>query len=317
MTPTQPHNYITAIFNVFMKEKIEHANLQNEPINDTMTCAKRQILNFYHNLNHENLNHADREALAKVFIENYHQTQPSTNSLRYRFRPRSNTEELFKLVFDHAFQAKPDIVIAAAEKVERVSFYPKWKHVCWIKAPAKLGSVLGNVVYKIVIAVSFFFIVYYCGFHAYQMTENLINARALPFLINHLSLHIIKAGNVIWDGIKWASKNRFKIFIVFAITKRVISSGPTIPHITERVRNISLWTIYSSLRTREIESFLITQTLTIVHGGWQACGKFGTLFDEAAKKQNDYRLAICRKKAYDTWQTAIGTHFRSCSRATR
>jgi len=333
MSSVQQNNYIQATFHVFMGEPIEIADIQKEDMfspthssSKDLTPLKRKednqpqpsaqtrlteglILDFYNNLTNKNLNKTDLESFAQHCIEAYRDVYPSESSLRYRFTTGSSTDELLKLVFDHAFQAKPDVVIAAAEQVEGVSFYPKWKYVCWIKAPAKVGSILGSVAFKVVIAASVFFLSCHAGYRAYHLVEHLLKARGIPLLINNVSLNVIKAGNAIWDRIILLKKNQWNILIGFVITREVIKRGPQIPYVTQLVSNLSVNIILGFLfrSPQSIATFLITKTINFAIESWKWSGTLAALFTEAANSQNESRLAVCRKKAYATWITTINS----------
>lgn len=331
MSSIYQNNYIQATFHAFLGENIELAHIQtkgmlsqptsssessahirkqkdNQPQpSEQADLARRQILDFFQNLNNENLSTTDLESFAESYLDSYRQAHPKGNSLRYCFKKRSSTEELLKLVFDRAFQSKPEVVIAAAEQVEGVSFYPKWKSICWIKAPAGIGSILGSVVCKVVITVSVFFLSCHAGYRGYYAVEHLLRARAIPLLINNASLSVIKTGNAIWDAAKRIKENRSNILISFFLIKQLFAYGPRIPYVTEVVNNLSVFLAIRFLVSapQSLGAFVFGKTLDLVNESRKLTGSVAALFTGAANSQNEVRLAICRKKAYDTWKKVI------------
>lgn len=331
MTSIQQNEYIAVTLHVFMGEEIQLSHVQKEAIfvptnsgstdskpvrreNDDesgydlqATRAKQEILEFSQNLRNKSLKKRDLDSFAKSCIDTYQQTHTTKNALRYRFKRLSSTEELLELVFEHAFQRKPDVVIAAAERVDRVSFYPKWKHVCWIKAPGVVGSVLGGRAFKLVVASAAFFLSLHAGYRAYYLVEHLLKARAIPLLINKASLHVIKAINAVWNGIIWVKENRLKIIVYAAIIRSVSKYGPRLPYIQERINNLSnriislCWYVYP----QHVSPFLLGRAIRIATEGNEYINSLAALFTDAANRQKEVRLAICKEKAYITWKTAI------------
>lgn len=249
------------------------------------------------------------ESRAKDILGQLEKHNPRTDKTRYHFgQPATDREKLLKLVFELSFRAQPDAITAAAEAIhpDQAVFYPTWKKVCWIQIPKLAANVLNHPLFKIALTVAAIYYSYQACYAAYEATVA-FTARSIPFIINNTPVVIFRAGNAVLDLKDWAYRNMWKILFYTWATQQVILIGPEIPHVTPVARSFSIWSalniVYSSPQT--IFSFAITKAWETATFTWSNCTELANSIKGRVDEANDARLATCRAKALDVWQTIM------------
>lgn len=218
------------------------------------------------------------------------------------------TAKLLKLVFDLSFKAQPDAITTAAEAIhpDHAVFYPMWKKVCWIQIPKLAADVLDHPIVKVALTVAALYYSYQVCYAAYEATVAL-TARSVPFIINNTPIAVFRAANVVLDMKDWVYKNMWKILFYTWASQQIILMGPEIPHVTPVARSFSIWSAYLMIFSapQTIASFAFNRAVGTAFFTWNNCTELANSMKGRVTETNDARLAICKAKALDVWQTIM------------
>jgi hypothetical protein len=252
----------------------------------------------------------DIDDRAKTILEQLKEHDSRTDKTRYQFGdPLTDREKLLKFIFNLSFKAQPDAITAAAETLhpEQTVFYPRWKKVCWIQIPTLAADVLNNVFVKIILSV---IVLYKSGkaCHAsYAATPALI-ARSMPFIVNHTPLVLVRAANAVLD-LKELAYGGIATILLFSYVGQQIILGllPEIPHVTPLLRRLNIWSVISTLANspQTIYSFVWDTAWNAAAFTWSNCTELANSIKGRASQANNERMAICKAKAFQVWQTIM------------
>lgn len=232
---------------------------------------------------------------------------PPVNGKRYRFQPiqqLTQRDKAIQALFERSFQGNHQQVVLTAQRVACREFYPLWKRVVLIKAPQEIHDKITHIITKVLLVLVASIITIGLGFRAYQAIGPLFASRALPLIINHTPLALIRLFNQTMDAKEWVLKNTFKFLGSVWLTKAIILSGPKIPYLTNAAKAISIsslfWMIYGAPQSAfwfilgQGSSLVVNPTLTI-------CDTIGGYCKSIAIKAKFEKEKIEKEAARQVW----------------
>jgi len=220
---------------------------------------------------------------------------------RYRF-PARNEEAIAKAIFDAAFQRAPEKIIAAAEAVEKTSFYPLGKRVTRIYLPYVIGAIVGSKLVKLALVIATGYFLYQAGHQAYEVVEDAVT-QAVPYILEHTPSAVINVYNTAIECLGWLYENWTDVVFYTWVGRQVILLGPEVPHVTAFVRAIDIARLFRFLSSspQTIGYFLFEQCASVVRIVWRGCNNISEYFHHVAEKAWVERMEFSKQRAYAVW----------------
>lgn len=244
------------------------------------------------------------EEIAKNMLPNL-RIASSTSKTRYQFygRESSYRKKCLKIIFEESFKVRPNDIIAAAEKIDSQPIYPLWKRVSYIQIPKITGLIFQNQAVKIAICVSVYLLFATLSYSAYEKMTGVIASRAVPFIINNVSIKIIRLGNSIADAVDWLRTHHLRIFLSAWMLQYGLQRVP-IPRLQELANRIDLWAIFT-FHIQSVGNFIADEGWKRAEDVWISCNNLHFYFDRIAQKNDNKRLEIYKAKIGVIWEKLI------------
>ncbi|PWU13826.1 MAG: hypothetical protein C5B45_05530 [Chlamydiae bacterium] len=228
---------------------------------------------------------------------------PAQQDTRYR-EAGLERNKVLTWIFDQSFQRSPARVIAAAENASKQVFYPKWKKVCLIQLPKVPAGIFCNTCFKVALTTSAIFVSAFSIYQAHARISELFAAKGIPFIINHVPVQVIRAGNAAIGVKEFIWKNRLKVLAVIWLTKEGIRRLPEISYLSAAARSIDLWKVYDRLSSSQtIFSFALSKSLSIIGSVWSASQEIGQRFHKISSNAEKERDITYRQKSLGIWRS--------------
>lgn len=241
------------------------------------------------------------------------------NEKRYRDDRFNPKERILIQIFNHSFQHDAEKVIAAAEKAGNIKspFYPKWKEVCWIQLPKASSKLFSSWLFKSALKVAAIAISFFSIHQAYLQVEHFVAARAVPFMINHISLEIIRAGNTLIGVKEFVWEHSFQIILASWLVKKGIERLPEIPYLSAAARTITIWNMFRFFffSKETIFGFILPVSLNTATMVWNTSQEISHRLHRISRNAEQERLILCKQKSFDVWKGCY-KHFKFFSKAT-
>jgi len=215
------------------------------------------------------------------------------------------------MIFQRSIVHDFDLIFQRAKKVDPAleCSYPLWKRVCYIKLP-KIGSAFfGNRLIKLALSVTLVWGSMHLFLMAHEATTQLVAARAIPFLINHTSLQVIRAGNLFISRVEiaanWAFKKPFRTLFYAWLARKVALSLPCrIPLLTATCEQINLFFVVDALffAPQNIARFAFWEGFNLAVIGWRASRAISKSLKCFADTHQQKNTALCKEKIEKIWK---------------
>jgi hypothetical protein len=222
---------------------------------------------------------------------------------RYSESTLFEREKILTRIFNQSFYNAPDKVIPVAEKITNKIFYSKWKKVCLIQLPKASADLFSNVVFKIALTVSTIAISVFLIYQVHAEVTHFVSARGIPFIINHVPVQIIRAGNKVIEAKEFIWKNSLKIIMATWLFRGAIGRLSEIPYLSAAARAIDLWKVckilYGSPQT--LFGFAISTSLGVIRSVWDTSQEISYQFRRISNHAEKERLMLCKQKSLEVW----------------
>lgn len=231
-------------------------------------------------------------------------SMPSTRDTRYREEARFKRDTVLTWIFNQSFQRSPTKVVAAAENVSKQTFYPKWKKVCLIQLPKVPAAMFCNTCFKVALTASAIFVSIFSIYQVHARVSELFAAKGIPFIINHVPVQVIRAGNAIIGAKELIWGNPLKVLAIIWLTKEgIIRLLPEIPYLSTAARSIDLWEIYNGLSSSQtIFWFALGKSFSVIGSVWNTSQEIGQRFRKISNNAEKERNITYRQKSLEVWK---------------
>ncbi len=245
-----------------------------------------------------NLLHNKEENIEEAF------THISTPDIRYREEAGFKRDAVLTWVFNQSFQKNPGRIVATAESLSNKIFYPKWKEVCLIQLPKVPADIFCNTYFKVALTASAIFVSIFSIYQAHARVSHLFAAKGIPFIINHVPVQAIRAGNAIIGAKEFVWRNYLPIIVVTWLTREGIRRLPEIPYLSAAARSIDLWQLYNRFTSspQTIFSFALGRSISIIGTVWNASQAIGQRFRKISSNAEKERNITHRQKSLGVWK---------------
>ncbi|MGL5627353.1 MAG: hypothetical protein ACRDDW_07605 [Candidatus Rhabdochlamydia sp.] len=280
--------------------------------NFTLNQVQSYVNVVYQGLNIEITNQISLEKLFELLNsrnENREEISSYISTLalsekRYRQDASFEREKILTRIFNQSFCNAPDEVIPVAEKITNKIFYPKWKKVGLIQLPKASAALFSNVVFKIALTVSTIAISAFLIYQTHAEVKHFIAARGIPFVINHVPVQIIRAGNKIIEAKEFVWRHSLKIIMATWLFREGIGRLPEIPYLSAAARTIDLWKVYKILFSspQTLFGFAISTSLNAISSVWNTSQEISHQFRRISNHAEKERLMLCKQKSLEVWE---------------
>jgi hypothetical protein len=228
----------------------------------------------------------------------------STQDIRYREEARFKRDSILTWIFNQSFQKNPGRVVACAENVSKQVFYPKWKEVCLIQLPKVPADIFCNTYFKIALTISAIFVSVFSIYQAHARVSHLFAAKGIPFIINHVPVQVIRAGNAIIGAKEFIWKNPLKIIAAVWLTREGVRLLPEIPYLSAAARSIDLWQLYKRFTSspQTIFWFALESSISVIGSVWGTSQEIGQRFHKISSNVEKERNITYRQKSLRVWK---------------
>ena len=231
---------------------------------------------------------------------------PTTPNIRYREGAKFKRNAVLTWVFEQSFQKNPSKIVAAAEEASKQVFYPKWKEVCLIQLSKVPGDILCNIYFKIALTVSALFVSIFSIYEAHARVSQFFAARGIPFIINHVPVQIIQAGNTIIGAKEFIWRNPLKVLAVIWLIREGIKMLPETPYLSAAARSIDLWKVFERLISSPQTIFRFAldlgRSISVISSVWWASQNIGQRFRKISSNAEKEREIAYRQKSLGVWK---------------
>lgn len=249
-----------------------------------------------------NLLRNSKENAEEVFA-----SMPSTLDTRYREEARFKRDAVLTWIFKQSFQENPDEIVAAAENVSKQVFYPRWKKVCLIQLPKVSAGIFCNTYFKVALTVSAIFVSVFSIYQAHARVSQLFVAKGIPFIINHIPVQVVRAGNAIIGAKELIWRNRFKVIAIIWLTREGVRRLPEISYLSAAARSIDLWEIAKSICLfscpQTLFWFAWDRSFSIIDSVWSTSQEIGQRFRKIFSNAEKERDITYRQKSLEVWKS--------------
>ncbi|MCL6755983.1 MAG: hypothetical protein M3A24_02300 [Candidatus Rhabdochlamydia oedothoracis] len=225
--------------------------------------------------------------------------------IRYREATKFKRDAVLTWVFNQSFQKNPDGITAAAEKVSKQVFYPKWKEVCLIQLPKVPAYTFCNTCFKVALIISAIFASIFSIYRAHERIGHLFVAKGIPFIINHVPVQIIRSGNAIIGVKEFIWRNHFTVIAIIWLTTKGIRRLPEIPYLSAAARSINLWVVHRRLTSspQTIFWFALAKSTYSIGSVWNTSQEIGQRFRKISSNAEKERDIAYRQKSLEVWKS--------------
>lgn len=176
-----------------------------------------------------------------------------------------------------------------------------------IQIPMLVAGVLNNVLVKVILSV---IVLYKSGkacYAAYAATPALI-ARSMPFIINNTPLALVRTANAVLNLKELAYEGIITILLFSLAGQQIILRLlPEIPHVTPMARRLKIWSVIVLVTNspQTIFDFAWGTAGNAAIFTWSNCTELANSIEGRARQASDERMAICKAKALQVWQTIM------------
>lgn len=228
----------------------------------------------------------------------------STPDIRYRKEARFKRDAVLTWVFNQSFQKNPGRIVATAESLSNKIFYPKWKEVCLIQLPKVPADIFCNTYFKVALTASAIFVSIFSIYQVHARVSHLFAAKGIPFIINHVPVQVIRAGNAIIGAKEFVWRNYLPIIVVTWLIREGIGRLPEIPYLSAAARSIDLRQLYNRFTSspQTIFWFALERSISVISSVWGVSQNIGQRFRKISSNAEKERDIAYRQKSLGVWK---------------
>ena len=173
-----------------------------------------------------------------------------------------------------------------------------------IQLPKVPADIFCNTYFKIALTISALFASIFSIYRAHERISHLFAAKGIPFIINHVPVQIIRAGNAIIGAKEFVWRNYLPIIVVTWLTREGIRRLPEIPYLSAAARSIDLWQLYNRFTSspQTIFSFALERSTSIIGTVWNTSQEIGQRFRKISSNAEKERNITHRQKSLGVWK---------------
>lgn len=245
----------------------------------------------------------DHTIVQQVLVPLLKEEYASFGGKRYIFGAETDTQEVYRRVFEQAFEKNAQEVVQTAKNLfpELGSPYSKWKEVIYIRTPEVGVAIFGNTILKVSASIYIVFKLVEFTRFAYKKSGIWAN-QAHRYLTKGVPPPVTEAYRNAHKLHRWFKKNSLKLFIYGWIAQAFFSK---IPHpLAQRVSkavNPSFF-LGSGGSYLGILISLVSSTITF---GWNMSGRISSTLQYTAGRAKQERLSAQKQHCYSLWNKAL------------